>query len=350
MDKCCFPKKDTTDMLISQLRREIEELARNDEKLQAEISERLLTQDGKIAEVCNHIKDNLSATICELMNTMEFTGEIDGLITKAINGIIASGLYYESVDNTDPGVLDVYENISVKTVRNDKLGVSYIVTKVKKSLKPFVNFTNGTDQDAYSYNKSVIDYMKNTSKPLAINAGLRGVTVKNGISHIENNVDSYEGFFILCIDDKGELKAVPRNTTATEIINMGYRDAINIWSPIVENGYKFNALSLDTTHEDYDYIFIQKHPRQVLGTLPDGSYIIITIDGRMVKENGVDFAGLVEIVQNEGCVNAYNLDGGASTQTVIGKRLINRLLSESRAIGTVITFESEVGNYDRRIY
>lgn len=330
--------KETTDVIIAQLRREIELLAQNDVNMANAISERLLSQDGKIAEVCVYIKDSLSATIAELVSTMQYTGEIDTLITKAVSGVLASALVSEKADDVP--------NFEVKTVRDDDLGLSYIVTKVKKNFKPHVNFTNGTNENAYSNNKSTYNYMQTADKPMAINAGLRGVTVKEGISHIENNIDTYEGFYILCIDADGRLATVPRTTTATDIINMGYRDAINIWSPVLVDGTPFNPQVLDETHEDYDYIFVQKHPRQVLGVLPDGRYIVITVDGRMVDEGGADFEQLVLIAQKEGCVSAYNLDGGASTQTVIGKRLINRLISKTRAIGTVITFESEDIDYE----
>ena len=342
MNNCHF-NKETDDIIMAKLGREIEKLIKEDKHLQDEMSKRILSQDGKIAEICLYLKENLSATISEIVNTMNYTGELETLITKAVNGVLASALVAEPV-------YDGFGVFDVKTVRNKEMNASYTVTKIKKTMKPHVNFTNGTNENPYSNHKSVIDYMQIVDKPMAINAGLRGVTVKDGVSHIENNTEANEGFYILCITSDGELACVPRSTSATDIINMGYMDAINIWSPIIEDGTPFNPLILDLLHEDYDYIFNQKHPRQVIGVLGNGDYIVISVDGRTAGEGGVSFEQLIEICQAEGCVSAYNLDGGASTQTVIGKRLITRKLSESRTIGTVITFESEVAMYGRCNY
>lgn len=326
MKDCCLNDKGTVDVLIQQLKREVCDLMKT-------TTARLLAQDGKIASVCTYIKENLSASIMGLLDSMKMNGELDRLIASAVDNTLAVALTYEPAFD---------KLISVKTHRNEDMKTSYTITKIKPILKPHVNFTNGTTANPYTDMRNVIDYMKTVNKPVAINAGLRGVTVKDGVSHIESNDDGDEGYYILAMDINGKLKAFPRTATGTDIINAGYRDAINIWSPIVEKGVFFDETVLDSTHEDYDYIFNEKHPRQVLGVLEDGSYIVITTEGRMVDEEGLNFKQLKQLVQELGCVSAYNLDGGASAQTVVNKQLITRELSKSRVVGTVITFEGGV--------
>lgn len=312
-------------------------------RLKTSTTARLLIQDGKIADTVIYIKNNLSAFISDVFSTMSNSAEIDELIKTVIineaNALVKTETINE-VSNMQDKI--VFDNIKTKVIRNDEIGVTYILTTIKNNLKPHVNFTNGTQQNPYSNHRNVIDYMKRTDKPMAINAGLRGVTVKDGISHIEENTDTNEGFYILCIDKEGNFVSVPRTTTATEIISLGYVDAINIWSPVIENGVAFDERTISSAHEDYDYIFNQKHPRQIVGQKYNGDYIVVTIDGRMIGEAGATFADIKQIMLTLDCENAYNLDGGASTQTVIGKHLLNRKLSDSRTIGTVITFESEV--------
>lgn len=325
------------DEAISQLRKEIDDLKKT-------TTADLLMQHGKIAETVIYIKNNLSDYIKQMLSTINFTKEIDDIISEALT---SSVIFPDVIDKKVNFQKNVFEGVEIKAVRNKELNISYIVMKINKRFKPHVNFTNGTNANPYDNHKSVIDYMQTANKEIAINAGLRGVTAKDGISHIEENTGNYEGFYILCIAENGTMVAVDKTYKASQIVNMGFRDCITIWSPIIEDGKFFDPLTMssaDKASENYDYIFLQRHPRQIVGTLEDGSYIVISVDGRMVGEMGATFDDLKQIVSDEGCVSAYNLDGGASTQTVIGKHLINRRLSESRTIGTVITFESGVCN------
>lgn len=334
---CNFNIKDNTnELLILQLKEEVKKLL---EDTQAQF----LLQNKKIAETCVYIKENLSNEIRLLLDTMQNSGELDTIITDAVINSINACVTYDIIssecDVTDALISSDY--ISVEVKRSEEYKTSYLVTRVKH-LKPYVNFTNGTNKDPYKNNKNVIDYMKGTNKLLAINSGLRGVTVKDRVNFINENTASNEGWYILGIKPDGSLKAYPRLMTAAEIINDGCRDAVNIWLPLVLKGSKFDIANIDSNSEDYDYIINGSHPRQVIGTMPDGSYIIVTSDGRMKGEKGFTIEELQQIMLDLGCVDAYNLDGGASTQTVIGKRLLNRKLSESRTIGTVFTFEREV--------
>lgn len=302
-------------------------------ELKNETTTKILLQNGKINEAILYIKENLGEALKKLFKTMNFNGDLDELIKQTlVNGV------NDFVEHSTPDEAP----FTIETHRNEEMKTSYVVTIVKKRYIPSVNFTNGTIENPYSNNKNVIDYMKTVNKMIGINAGLRGVTVKNGISLIDSNTDSNEGYFILAISKCGKLQAFPRTATGTEIIEAGFKDAVNIWSPVVENGVFFDESALDSNHEDYDYIFNQKHPRQIFGVLASGDYIIITTDGRMVDEQGLNFTQIKELVREWGCVSAYNLDGGASTQTVIHHHLITRKLSESRTIGTVITFEKGI--------
>lgn len=74
---CSLPSSTKYDLLIEQLKREIETLANTTEA-------KLLCHDGKIAEMCKYIKDNLSNTIRDLLDSMKLSGELDSLIQESI--------------------------------------------------------------------------------------------------------------------------------------------------------------------------------------------------------------------------------------------------------------------------
>lgn len=59
-------------------------------KLMTETEAKLLCHDGKIAELCMYIKNNLSNSIRCLLDSMEESGELDRIIKDAIDSLIAS--------------------------------------------------------------------------------------------------------------------------------------------------------------------------------------------------------------------------------------------------------------------
>jgi len=65
-------------ILLKQIKREIKELATTTEA-------KLLCHDGKIAEMCKYIKNNLSNTIRCLLDSMLESGELDTIIIEALN-------------------------------------------------------------------------------------------------------------------------------------------------------------------------------------------------------------------------------------------------------------------------
>lgn len=69
------------DILLMQIKREVEELVKTTEA-------KLLCHDGKIAELQNYVKDNLSSTIRVLLDDMKFSGELDNLILDSIRPLL----------------------------------------------------------------------------------------------------------------------------------------------------------------------------------------------------------------------------------------------------------------------
>lgn len=55
------------------------------------------------------------------------------------------------------------------------------------------------------------------------------------------------------------------------------------------------------------------HPRTAICQLFDGSVALFAVDGRHVEAKGMSLLELAGFMQNYGCVNAINLDGGGST-------------------------------------
>ncbi len=63
------------------------------------------------------------------------------------------------------------------------------------------------------------------------------------------------------------------------------------------------------------------HPRTILGFKEDGSFVMMVVDGRAPKltdrRYGVTFPEEAMLMQKVGCVDAYNMDGGGSSEMIV---------------------------------
>ena len=62
---------------------------------------------------------------------------------------------------------------------------------------------------------------------------------------------------------------------------------------------------------------IRKEPRQSIGFKENGDIVIISCDGRNFESHGMTYDDLARIHAMNGSINAYILDGGGSTSTVL---------------------------------
>lgn len=60
-----------------------------------------------------------------------------------------------------------------------------------------------------------------------------------------------------------------------------------------------------------------RHPRSSFGFTPDGDFILLTIDGRQVDMDGANLREVSKVMQSLGANQAFNLDGGGSTQLIV---------------------------------
>lgn len=317
---CVIDRKELDEVVLNQVKREIA-------KHSNDVTVKLLKQEKKITELCLYFKDKLSNTIGSVIDDMLRSGELNEIISSVLLDDSFVRYSETEVENISETQLEAMKDISVEVRR--EFDTTYIVTRIN-NLRACLHMATGTN---------VVEYMKNKNKIVGINFGLYGVTAENENILININEQHYEGWYILGLSYNGRFKVFPRGITASAIINEGYISCSNIWCPLIQKRTRFDFNTLDKLDSNYDYIVTSSHPRQAVGVLEDGSYIVVTSDGRMKGEKGFTLAELQDIMMNLGCVEAYNLDGGASTQLVIGEKLMNRKLSESRTIHSVMTFE-----------
>lgn len=72
----------------------------------------------------------------------------------------------------------------------------------------------------------------------------------------------------------------------------------------------------------------KRHPRTAF-CISDRNYVLVTVDGRNPDRNGMSLFELQEVLQNLGCKDAVNLDGGGSTTMWVKNRGVVNSPSDS---------------------
>lgn len=70
-----------------------------------------------------------------------------------------------------------------------------------------------------------------------------------------------------------------------------------------------------------------RHPRTAIGKKPDGTVVLLVVDGRAVESAGMSIPELQKIFRWLGCTDAINLDGGGSTTMYIKNQSFNGVVN-----------------------
>ena len=175
-------------------------------------------------------------------------------------------------------------------------------------------------------NKSALDYALANDLLLVMKSGLgspsggthvpMGVLVQNG----QIIQDSQIVYRPLTVDGNGDLGTADADTPAATLISNGAVSALCAFGPIIED---YDAVSREDFPSD---TWSAEAQRQIIGQYGNGDYAVITCEGRDYDNSvGWTIPQAQSLCQQLNLKFAYNLDGGGSTETVIGKKQLNTI-------------------------
>ena len=240
------------------------------------------------------------------------------------------------------------DDVSVVHKRNYDVGTTYHVTVINKTkfdgtmVKVSVVGTSNVNPLGDLNNANVVTFTKTNESLHVINGGIYlvasgeadGITIINGAILKSSGVEQFtEEQYVLGITEDGEMKAY-LNETAKNILADGSVYALTGFVPLIQEGVEVDSSVLSVCPH-----YNVRHPRQIIGILADGNYFTFFCDGRTDGENGMTLKECIDTIKNDFSVKfAFNLDGGGSTQTAVGKKQINRVI-DGRTIPNVIAFK-----------
>ena len=129
------------------------------------------------------------------------------------------------------------------------------------------------------------------------------------------------GFESLAIKYDGTLfPFYPKDYTIQELLNMGCYDVFDFGPTLVRNG------EIDITPDTEVAITGSGvvNPRTAIGWVDGLHYMMVVVDGRSDASRGVTLYELADILKEQGCTYAYNLDGGGSTTMYFNGEIVNQ--------------------------
>lgn len=256
--------------------------------------------------------------------------------------------YLEAIMNNGGGasgsVRDFIDNIDVDYEFDETTDANYTVIRIyKKKIDgtpqyPFVYAPSGIS----GWNESALDVATRCGWLMTINSGLGkngevdGQLVENSVI-LQNHAPIYHaGSRPLVIDSNGNLSETATNADAVALVQNGAVSVVCGFMAIIKDYEPVPSSEWPNISH-----FTQNVQRQIIGQFGNGDYCIVTCEGRNYDHSdGWTIEEAQDICQKIGLKFAYNLDGGGSTETVLGKKQINTIYEgqTGRKVPTFLIF------------
>ncbi len=238
-------------------------------------------------------------------------------------------------------------------------GASYYLVRIPKysidgkRLMPKVALTSANG-NIDGTKVSTLAFAKREKTIFALNASLfnvttmqpQGQTIIDGVSVTNTPMTDDNGVAIsetecypLCIDADGNLLSpYGRNVDTADMIADGIKYALTAWGQIIDSFVKTDETKFNEIVHSYAYT------RQCIGQYQNGDYVVFSADGisgGLENEAGLTYSDVADVLISKGVKYAYALDGGGSTETVLGSRHVNPIFEGAlgRPVPTVIYFD-----------
>jgi exopolysaccharide biosynthesis protein len=192
-----------------------------------------------------------------------------------------------------------------------------------------------------SFGQNIIEYTSQIAQDhnaiFAINGdyyGFRsdGIVIRDGI--IYRDIPARTG---LAFYKDGSLKIYDETqTSAQQLLDAGVWSTLSFGPALIENSAA--ATNLDYVEIDTNignHSIQGQNPRTGVGMIDNNHFVFIVVDGRSTGySRGVTLSEFAQIFKDQGCSDAYNIDGGGSSTMYFMNRVVNNPLGKNKERGT----------------
>lgn len=218
---------------------------------------------------------------------------------------------------TDTSYTDANISINITTERNYDTNI-YIVD-IKLSSIDYLKTAFASNTFGRNITAKTSSIASSNGAILAINGdyyGFRtsGFVLRNGTIYRSTSNNSED----LVIYNNGSFGIVEEDSTnLNNLLNNGALQVFSFGPALVKNSV------LSVTSNSEVAMAKSSNPRTAIGIIDNLHYIIVVSDGRTSTSEGLSLYELASVLKEEGCVTAYNLDGGGSSTLWFNGNVIN---------------------------
>lgn len=227
---------------------------------------------------------------------------------------------------TDTSYKDDNISISISTVK--KYDTSVYIADIQVSDIKYLKAALANNTYGRNIKATTSDIAKSNSAIFAINGdfyGFRdyGYVLRNGTLYRNTAGDAKD----LVIDKNGKFSTITESETSTDSLDLDSIWQIFSFGPtLIKNG----NIMVDSSSEVSQSM--TSNPRTAIGMISPLHYIIIVSDGRTDESAGLSLLELAKVFKEQGCVTAYNLDGGGSSTMYFNGKVVN-VPTDGRSLG-----------------
>jgi exopolysaccharide biosynthesis protein len=242
-------------------------------------------------------------------------------------------------DYTQTGFYDASIRVDITRTRYERAYFYVADVTVKHASQLRTGLAATLDRSA----SKITTMAKYYNAVLAINADnyvsrSYGLTIRQGVTLRSESNSLYD---ILLIDTNGDFHIVKRDNL--DMLDFYLAGALDI-----RNTFAFGpALVIDGEKQEipekYSFAPHYLNPRAAIGQLGPLHYVCVIVDGRMEDTDGVTLETLADFMDNLGCTQAFNLDGGNSATMVLNGAIYNdKSAVNERSVCDIIYFATSV--------
>ncbi len=196
-------------------------------------------------------------------------------------------------------------------------------------------------EDTYgkSYAEGAVSMSQRTGSVAAINGdyygvGTAGIVIRNGVLYRrEFEVD--EEVLVIYRDGRLVIYHHPDDLDLDRAMAEGAWQAFSFGPGFFDDQGGIQVTVKKGLHHD---------PRTVIGMVEPGHYIFMVADGRQEGySDGMTYDECAEVMKSLGCVVAYNLDGGQTSQMTFMGEMANKPVGGGRATSEMILIVDQAG-------
>ena len=199
-------------------------------------------------------------------------------------------------------------------------------------LSSIADLMSGVADDTFGRNitETTSDIAETVNALLAINGdyyGFRnsGYVLRNGYLYRDTVSSNDAEDFVIYEDGSADI-ICEGEVSAADLKENGALQIYSFGPGLVENG----EISVDTDTEVGHSM--AENPRTAIGYISPLHYVFVVSDGRTDESSGLTLYQLAEILQDLGCTEAYNLDGGGSSTMYLDGSVINKPTTNGNSI------------------